>query len=150
MVWDFLSWFWLQLRLIWFSSHPFATRLMFRFVGFFWNGGQRRTGASAFFGAETACHTNCSEQDRIAQEHQAPNFQRCRWVVGWLHWGVFFFFWGGGWVQSLGSNGPWRGLNDVKRWRAYGQGRGFCDEIHEFWVKFTWCCWFHGKKALVR
>ena len=57
-------------------------------------GMEQRTGASAFFGAETACHTNCSEQDRIAQEHQATT--PYRYLNSGLHigrlWSMRQFF----------------------------------------------------------
>ena len=95
----------------------------------------RRLGASAFFGAESACHTNCSEQDRIAQEQQAWNSAPKN------VWLAVFFFWGGGvriLVLWVNSERLFRCENDVKRWWRAGAGWWFLWWIHEFWLRFIW------------
>lgn len=57
-------------------------------------GMEQRTGSFAFFGAETWCKTNCSEQDRVAEEHQVKT--PYRYLNSGLHigrlWAMRQFF----------------------------------------------------------
>eukprot|EP00435_Cladocopium_sp_Y103_P018081 s1300_g4.t1 len=57
-------------------------------------GMEQRTGSFAFFGAETWCKTNCSEQDLVAEEHQVKT--PYRYLNSGLHigrlWAMRQFF----------------------------------------------------------